>query len=355
MTSKERTLAAIRFDRPDKIPIWQPYFDPGFVRQWQRFKGVGEEMHPLGHYRHDVGILMGDERFFPSQAGFLRQEGEHEISNNGWGCVVRSRPGTYFSEEIDRALKTPNDLERLAFEPASLPSRYNGLEERAREARETGLCAFTKLGGLYIRTHFMRGEDKLLVDMADPASAGFCNALFDRVTEHFTQMALETLKRTQTYDTGLFVYDDMAGVNSPMFSPRMFARYFLPRYQRIIASCRKAGCQHFFIHSDGNVSPLLDLFIAAGFEGVNPLEPRCNPGLAELRAKYGKKLVLTGGICNTEILPRNNRKEIESHLRPLIKLAQDGGVILGMHSAFKELPPEAYDFAMRLIEDGNRA
>jgi uroporphyrinogen decarboxylase len=163
-------------------------------------------------------------------------------------------------------------------------------------------------------------------------------------------MALETLKRTQTYDTGLFVYDDIAGLKGPMFSPRMFERYFLPRYQRIIASCRAAGCRHFYFHSDGHVAPLLDLLIEAGFEGVNPLEPRCNPGLVDLQRKYGGKLALIGGVCNTQILPLNNRTEIEAHLRPLIRLAKDGGVLLGMASVPEEMPPEAYDAAMQLIE-----
>ena len=280
MTGKERTLAAIRFERPDKIPIWTPSYDPGFVRNWRRFKNAGNDAHPLQFYRNDTTILIGNECFFPSQAGFLRREGEYEISNNGWGCVVRSKGDGYFFEEIDRLLKEPRDLDRIEFEPAIMPGRFKGLTERAQEARRQGKCAFSKIGGIYIRSHLMRGEDKLLMDMA--SDAGFCDALFDKVTDHFEQMALETLKRTQTYDTGLFVYDDMAGIKGPMFGPRMFERYFLPRYQRIIASCRKAGCQHFFFHSDGKVDPLLDLLIEAGFEGCNPLEPRCCAGLAPL-------------------------------------------------------------------------
>lgn len=264
---------------------------------------------------------------------------------------MRSLPGGYFSEEIDRELKEPRDLDGIRFEPAALPNRYEGLAQQALKAREAGKCAFAKIGGLYIRSHFLRGEAELLTDMA--ADELFCDELFDRVTDHFEQMALETLEHTQAYETGLFVYDDMAGPNGPMFSPRMFARYFLPRYQRIIATCRQAGCRHFFFHSDGHVVPMLDLLIEAGFEGINPLEPRCNPGLGELRERYGEKLVFLGGLCNTQILPRNNRRKIEAHLQPLLELARAGGVVLGMASIPAEMPPEAYDFAMRLMDAVN--
>lgn len=347
-TGYDCVLAALRFERPGRVPVWTPGFDDDFVKRWREWKGVGEETHPLTYYRNDTAILIGDERFFPSQAGFLRREGEYDISNNGWGCVVRSKPGGYFAEEIERLLNDPCDLDRLEFEPATLPQRYKGLVEEVERARAEGKAAFTKIGGLYIRSHFLRGEEKLLMDMA--GDKAFCDALFDKVTLHFEQMALETLRRTRTYDTGLFVYDDMAGLKGPIFSPRMFARYFLPRYQRLIASCRAAGCRHFFFHSDGNVAPLLDLLIEAGFEGVNPLEPRCNPGLIELRKKYGRKLALIGGVCNTRILPRNDPREIEAHLRPLIELANEGGVVLGMASVPAEMPPTAYDRVMRMLE-----
>lgn len=344
-TSHDRVLTALRFERADRIPIWTPGFDDEFVKRWREFKGVGADAHPLTWYRHDTKILIGNERFFPSQAGFVRREGEYDISNNGWGCLVRSKPGGYFSEEIERVLNEPRDLDRIEFEPAALPSRYQGVAEAAERAHRKGKAAFSKIGGLYIRSHFLRGEDKLLMDMA--GDEAFCDALFDKVTDHFEQMALETLRRTQTYETGLFVYDDMAGLKGPMFSPRMFARYFLPRYQRIIAACRAAGCQHFYFHSDGNVAPLLDLLLEAGFEGVNPLEPRCNPGLVELRRQYGRRLALIGGVCNTRILPRNDPSEIAAHLRPLIELAGQGGVVLGMASVPEEMPPAAYDAVMR--------
>ena len=64
-TSKERVLAAIRFERPDRVPIWTPGFDREFVRRWRKFKGVAADLHPLTYYRNDTRILIGDERFFP--------------------------------------------------------------------------------------------------------------------------------------------------------------------------------------------------------------------------------------------------------------------------------------------------
>ncbi|MDX1358884.1 MAG: uroporphyrinogen decarboxylase family protein, partial [Clostridia bacterium] len=142
-----------------------------------------------------------------------------------------------------------------------------------------------------------------------------------------------------------------ASTYSPMFSPELFEKYMLPRYKRIIEECQKAGCRHFYFHSDGNILPVMDMLIEAGFEGFNPLEPRSGLGLLKLREKYGKKIILFGGICNTEILPSGDRALIKSHVEPLVELAKDGGVVLGTASVAGDVPPEAYDYCMKLIRE----
>jgi len=216
------------------------------------------------------------------------------------------------------------------------------------EAEKTrGRCVFAKIGGIYCRSQFVRGEEKLLVDML--TDEHFCHAFFDHMSEHLTNMALETLKRGDLWDTGLFVYDDMASNDTTIFSPSLFERYLLPRYRKLIDSVRNAGCRHVFFHSDGNIRPVLDMLLESGFEGFNPLEPRCGLDLLKLREKYGRKMVFFGGICNTRILPGNNRKEIERHVRSLIELGRDGGLILGTAFVSDDVPPEAYDYYMSLV------
>jgi len=36
-----------------------------------------------------------------------------------------------------------------------------------------------------------------------------------------------------------------------------------------------------------------------------------------------------GGVCNTQILPRGDKREIEKMVVPLIELGKDGGLIIG--------------------------
>lgn len=71
--------------------------------------------------------------------------------------------------------------------------------------------------------------------------------------------------------------------------------------------------------------------------------------LQNLRKAYPKS-VFFGGICNTEILPRGDQREIEAHMRPLLEMAREGGVVVGTHSLSGDVAPETLIFLRVLID-----
>lgn len=298
-----------------------------------------------------MGIVIAEESFFPSLKKVLKDEGETQIVKDGWGRTIRvGKDGNaYFAEHLDTILKETSDLDKIEFESPFLESRYANLNEQIEAEANGRKCLFAKIGGLYCRCHFLRGEDQLLMDMA--LDEQFCDDLFDRSVDYFLNIALETLRRTNTYETGLWIYDDMAGTRTPMFSPAMYERYFLPRYQKIISTVKAAGCKRVIFHSDGNLLPVFEQLIAAGFDGFNPLEPRCGMDVIKLREKYGK--IYFGGICNTEILPRGDKEEIKKHVIPILEAAGEGGIIPGFASASTDISTDTYDYYYSLIQKFN--
>ncbi len=338
---------AINFEPPDYLPFWDNFWD-GFPELWQQRLRLPQGMEPDDYYGRCVRVLSGNETLFPSlDKKIIKTNGEYEICSDGWGRIVKVARNGYFSQTISRMLETTANLEKLRPEPAGLRSRYTGLRQQALRQQEKGVFCFAKIGGLYCRGHFVRGEEALLMDMM--LEKNFCHEFFDLLTEHFTKIALKILEHTGLWQNGLIVYDDMAGNSAPNFGPDTFAEYLLPRYKKLIATVRQAGCARVFFHSDGNIGPFLDLLLEAGFSGFNPLEPRCGLDLLKLREKYGRKMVFCGGVCNTIILPRGDKKEIEAHIRPLIELGRDGGLIIGQASVSTDIAPEIYDYYMSLL------
>jgi hypothetical protein len=343
-----QVLKAISFERPDYLPFWDDFWGD-FARQWSRHMRLPEMTTPDDYYGRCVCERPGNESLFPALSGkILRTEGEYDIVNDGWGRIIKRSKHGYFAETVERVLNNYSDLAKIVPEPAALDNRFAGFPEDVELQKQRGVFVFAKIGGLYCRGQFVRGEEDLLMDMMLEKS--FCNEFFDFMAEHLTQMALETLKRGNLWDTGLLVCDDMASSKMPNFSPEIFEEFFLPRYKKMLKTVKASGCSRVFFHSDGNIDPFLDLLIDAGFEGFNPLEPSCGLDLIKLREKYGRKIVFCGGVCNKFILPRGNKKEIEAHVRPLIELGRDGGLVIGQASIGDDVEPEAYDYYMSLVK-----
>jgi hypothetical protein len=303
---------------------------------------------PEDYYKIDISESTAEEGAFFSKKGLIEKRGREEIRRDGWGNIILVKEDSYFFETLQNAIEDPYDIDKLEFEDASDGRRYGDYVKRIEAERNAGRLAFTTIGGIYCRSQFMRREDRLLMDMA--TNPGFCCALFEKVSEHLTKIAIEQLTRTNSWDTGILVSDDCANSLTPMFSPDMWEKYFVGNYQKMISTLSKHGCKRFFFHSDGNIAPLMDLLLQAGFEGFNPLEPRCGIDLIKLREHYGKRVVFFGGICNAQILPKGDKHEIEKMVMPLIELGRDGGLIIGSASIGDDIEPEAYDYYINLLD-----
>ena len=98
----------------------------------------------------------------------------------------------------------------------------------------------------------------------------------------------------------------MAYCAGPLISPKMFRQFMIPRYRRITDLARSRGIDTIFVDSDGDVSQLIPLWLAAGVNGVYPMEVAAGMDVVALRRQYGKDLLMTGGI-DKRVLAQDRR------------------------------------------------
>lgn len=336
MTSHERTLAACAFRRPDRIPKIEKFWK--YTEPWKARFGPQSELT-------DVVIWTPKEEPFLSRTKSLRQEGEWFYEVDAWGRTIRRKADGYFVETLEVPLPSGTDIDSVAFDSPLTPARYSagaenemGTGEKLAKAKARH-CVFAKTGGPYLRSTFVRGEAQFLMDIAgDPDLA---RAIADKVGDHLTAVGIEAIKRWNLQETGVWIYDDMAFNDGPMFRPESFEKVFLPAYRRMVKRYKEAGARYVFVHSDGDIRVLLDMLVDAGVDGINPLERRANMDPVLLRKKY-PRLILTGGMDNTDTLINGPIDRIEAEARELIDLGRDGGVIIGTHSVSPEIPIEHY-------------
>ena len=300
----------------------------------------------------DVAIWYPDETPFPTRARRLKEEAGYVYEVDSWGRTIRRRPDAFFVETLQTVIDESPDIDVLKFDAPDLDSRYltgkmdPSITYATQQEMEQALsddkqnhCVFGKTGGPYLRSTYLRGESAFLMDIAgDPP---FARTIADKMADHLIAVGLEQLRRWDLYETGIWIYDDMAYNHGSMFSPARFEQVFLPAYRRMIAAYKAAGARYVFLHSDGDIRALLDMLVDAGIDGLNPLERRAHMDISQIRRNY-PKLILTGGMCNTRTLVHGTREEIESEAREIIDLGRAGGVIIGTHSVSPEIPLENF-------------
>jgi uroporphyrinogen-III decarboxylase len=272
---------------------------------------------------------------------------------DAWGRTLRSKPGTYFVETLAVPIPDGIDPEKVQFDPPDLAMRYlQGQTDEQNALRRVVLakrrqCVFGKTGGPFLRTAFVRGEAQFLIDIA--SNPGLAIALAEKVGRHLAAVGVEAIRRWSLQNTGIWIYDDMACNDRPMFHPRSFEKIFLPVYRSMVRAYKEAGARYVFLHSDGDIRPLVDMLVDAGIDGLNPLERRAGMDPFALRKDY-PRLILTGGMDNTGTLIHGPPSRIQAEARELIDLGRDGGLIIGTHSISPEIPVEhfaAYDQVCR--------
>ncbi|HOQ27446.1 MAG TPA: uroporphyrinogen decarboxylase family protein [Armatimonadota bacterium] len=346
MTSTERVLAAIAYQPPDRIPLFDSFWAE-FVQRWRQEKGLDASADIEAYYGIDIAICVPDETPWPSQAAELERSETGVVTRDGWGAIHRTRSGAHFYQEAGVALADKRDPERLEFEAPEADARYAGFLRSLAHARAAGRCPFAKTGGPYLRTMNLRGHEQWLVDIAEDPD--YAAALAGRVTDHITAVGVEAIRRGNLQETGIWIYDDIASNLGPMVSPRTYERIFLPLMARMVAAYRAAGARYIVMHSDGNILPVLDMLVDAGIDAINPVEPKAGMDIVALRDRYAGRLAFIGGLDNAGILPSGNRELIREHVTRCIRAARDGGIVLGSHSIGPDIAVADYDYVVELI------
>jgi uroporphyrinogen decarboxylase len=117
--------------------------------------------------------------------------------------------------------------------------------------------------------------------------------------------------------------DDIAFGQALFFSPQVFRELVYPRFERL---ARKITIPWLF-HSDGNVTELLDDFVALGIRAIQPVEPAAMD-IREVKRRYGDRLCLCGNV-DMDLLARGTPAQVDETVRGLIRdVAPGGGYIV---------------------------
>ncbi len=141
-----------------------------------------------------------------------------------------------------------------------------------------------------------------------------------------------------------FLADDIAFKSGPLFSPIWMRKHYFPRLARSIAAAHARGIKVLF-HSDGNLNPILDDLVAAGIDGLNPIEVLAGMDVGDIHRRH-PHLFMAGGICVSQLLPFGTPEQVRNAVRKAINEAE-GRILIGSSTELNEDVPLANFLALR--------
>jgi hypothetical protein len=371
MTSKQRLLAALRRERPDRLPatthhVLPCYLDAHFGRRtalefFDRY-GLDAITWTVPH-RPD-----GSKGWYedPKQGapGFLESR---RVASDSWRVEWEEIPGRerkttryryvtpkgalgmvleddgYSAWVAEPAVKEKRDIE-LIDEFATAPlCDVAAVAKAAEEFGERGLvrghiCCFDVFGqpGCWQDACCIVGTEKLILAAHD--DPGWVHSLL-RILQRRKLTFIRSLKGAP-YDLLELGGGD---ASSTVISPKMFEEFVAPYDSELIAAAHEAG-QRIAYHTCGGMMPLLERIAAMGPDAMETFTPSAMGGdarLAEAKRRVGERVCMIGGFDQFHFFKGCTAEETRAEVRRCFEAAgEGGGYILSPSDHFFEAAPE---------------
>lgn len=134
----------------------------------------------------------------------------------------------------------------------------------------------------------------------------------------------------------------MAYNKGSLVSPSFVKKYMIPHYKKITELLHSYGVDIIILDSDGNIWELIPMWLDCGINGVTPNEVAAGMDVIKMRKRFGKRLIIIGGI-DKRVLVKSKRVIEQEIQRKVGTLLKQGGYFPRIdHSIPPNVPFENY-------------
>lgn len=358
MTPRERMLAALRHQEPDRVPIDFGGGATGIeVEAYDRLKAhLGFQGQTKTFVRDHVEVdepilerFRVDTRYVRVGAprGYQFRLDPDNSYLDVWGTRWRKPPSSFYYDIVDFPIKEPtlDALKQYRWPDPHDPGRTDGLRERAKmlsEKTDYAIVLDTTGWGVFEQGWALRGFENFYADIA--AEPKFAEALIQDVADYQIALYDHVLAEVGPYVHVVMVGEDLGSQNGPLISPETYRKLIKPAEKRVWQFIKSKTEAQLFLHSCGSVRAFIPDLIELGVDILNPVQVSAR-GMdpKELKAEFGRDLTFWGGGCDTQaVLSFGTPAEVEKEVRRRItELAPGGGFVFNqIHNVQPQVPAE---------------
>lgn len=317
MNSRERVLASLAGDIPDKVPVSLSFYHLDI----DSLSPAAIDLLDYIDIQFVRFPLSVEENIFSKIAmpypGDTRIGNPDQLKNySRWYY----RPGERDHRNPLSKASSIEDLEKFPFPDVSKSYTAIGLKEQVDFLHQRGLAAggnLPHLGGeLFEAAWRLRGLENFLLDLIERPD--WAHYLLDRLAD----LARRNAETLAAAGVDVLALDDDIGMPvTMMISPSLWRTFFSPRLSFIIQAARRINPSlRVLYHSDGYYEPIIPDLIEMGVDAINPIQPdHMDP--EKIRATYGTSIALWGTVGTQTAFSFNSpaqlRREVEDRVNRL--------------------------------------
>ncbi|MEM2282562.1 MAG: uroporphyrinogen decarboxylase family protein [Candidatus Hadarchaeales archaeon] len=359
MTPKQRLLAVLEGNPPDKIPLYlDGWFQPGIhfrlvkdfkctsktnLLAWLLLRGCTRPlsaptrqllMHSfIGLYdSHFLAVKLGTDAlsFWLPAVANVSIDLRRGTFTDYYGARHVMKDFVDQRDESFRVLRSKEDLERFQRPRFHSPLSKILVSPFLRKFKDHASIAW--VGGPWETAHALYPLTELLMDIY--RDKPFVEKLLDLSVEIWVEAIEEAAELGMD---GVIIGDDCGTQTGPMISPKHHSELVIPRLRKLVQEARRRGL-YVILHSCGNIEPLLESIAECGFHAVHPLQPGAMNTLEVARKYKGKFAICTGFDVQRQHALKP--EEVEQQVKELIEAASPHLILAPTNAITNETPPE---------------
>ena len=366
MTPRQRVLAALNHQSPDRVPIDLGGNQTGIHKLAYEallaHLGMKDEvviMDAVQQLARPCEALLEkfhvDTRYIAAGAGEgyageiveRRRNGRlwHDLTDE-FG-VIWSMPDDrpYYMDASHHPLARAMlaDLRDYPFPRGDDPQRFAGLRQRAQTLRnETPYAVVSGISGVIYETcWYLRGLEQWYIDMVTQPE--FCAALLDCTLKFWLDWFRLFLNEVGDLVNVIMIGDDLSGQTGPLFRPDFYRRVVKPRQKQLVQYIHSRSQAKVWYHTCGSCLDYIPDLLDNGVNVLNPVQvSAAGMDPAVLKARWGDRLAFWGGAIDTQhVLPTASAEEVRRQVRRNVEcLKPHGGYVFNnVHNIQAGVPP----------------
>jgi uroporphyrinogen decarboxylase len=324
MTATERLCAAIRRETPDRIPTFEWFID---VTVGRALTGSDDPLEVAERLDLDAVNIRPDytKRFLDSQT-----------FEDEWGNR-RQLTGDCIPAVVAHPLSDVTRHRDFVFPDARADHRFATLRRAVERYGDSLAVVFNVRDGFSDLRDLLGYEEALMAPLAEPEAAA---DFLERIVDYNIALAERAARAFGV--RVIATTDDVAMAAGPLFPPDLYAERILPSFRRAIQGFKALGCL-VVKHCDGDVRPLLDGWLEAGIDCLDPIDPGAGLTMADMKRQYGDRIALKGNIDCVNTLCTGTAEEVREEVRRCIADAGPAGLIVSSsNTVHRGVKPENY-------------